>query len=93
MTVTLIAIVMTKTESKDLLFYFFKGKFMIIPHAQVFFRLFILFSWDMNRTIVMLSETSGNDLCITLIRFDTLTAALLKHSGRCKNLTVNIMRC
>lgn len=66
---------------------------MIISHAQIFLGLLILLGWDMNRTVVMLSETSGNDLCITLICFDTLTAALLQHSGRRKNLAVNIMGC
>ena len=35
-----------QAERKDLLLHFFNGKLMVVPHADVFFGLFILFCWE-----------------------------------------------
>lgn len=72
MTVSIIAIVMAQTKCKNLLLYFFESQLMVIPHTQEFFCFFILCSWDMNRAIVMLCKTFGNDFSITFVCFNTL---------------------
>lgn len=42
-------VVVPEAEGKYLLLYFFESEFMVIPHADKFLRLFILFRWDMYR--------------------------------------------
>lgn len=76
-------LVMAQTECKYLLLYFFECQLMIIPHTQEFFCFFILCSWDMNRAVVMLCKTFGNDFSITFVCFDTLFTTLLKHCSCC----------
>ena len=90
MTASIIAVIMTQTESKDLLLDFLKSKPMVISHAKEFFGFLILCSRDMNRTVVMLSKTSCNDFSISLISFYTLPAALFEHGCRSKNYAFDI---
>ena len=92
MTVSIIAIVMAQTKCKNLLLYFFECQLMVISHTQEFFCFFILCSWDMNRTVVMLCKTFGNDFSITFVCFNTLFTTLLKHCSRSENNTFYIVR-
>ena len=90
---TVESVIVPQAERKNLLLHLFKGKLMIIPHAEVFLGLFILICRDMNRRIIMVRQASGNKRSVTLICFYSLLALLLKHSSRCKNDTFHVMIC
>ena len=92
MAVTIIAIIMAKTKRKDLLLDLFQSKLMIIPHAKEFLCLLICGSRYVNRTVVMLSQAFRNNLSITFICLNTLSAALLQHGSWSEYNTLHMLR-
>ena len=91
MAVSVIPVIMPKTECQDLLLDFFECKLMIIPHAEEFFYFLVRCGRNMYRTIVVLGKASAYDFSVTLIRLDSLFATSFQHRGRSKDLAVDMV--
>ena len=61
------AVIMPEAERKDLLLDFLQRQLVVIPHPDVFFGFLIFRGRNMNCTVVMMSQTSGNLLGISFV--------------------------
>ena len=85
--------IMSQAERQDLLLHFLQGKFVIIPHTEIFLGLFVLLSRNMNRAVIMMGQASGNERCITFVRFHFFLASRFWHRCRRKDDTFHTVVC
>ena len=68
------AISVPQAECEDLLFDLLKSQLVIAAHPNIFLDLLILIGRYMNRSIIMMSKTTGQKGCITLVRFNRFSS-------------------
>ena len=80
---------MPQAECENLLLHFLERQFVVIPHSNVFFHLLILFARNMDRAVGMVSQTTSNVRCISLIGFDFFLPSWLWHRSWSQNDTIH----
>ena len=83
--------VVSQAERQYLLLNLLESQLMVIPHAKILLGLLILLSWDMNRRIIMVSQTSCDKGSVTLVSLNLLLTLLHEHCCWGKNNTLHAM--
>ena len=86
-----VLVIVTQTESYDLLFDFLQSKFVVISHTDEFFDLLIDIRRNMDWTVVFMGKTPCDQHRIPFICFDLLLTLRLRHGSGSKNNTIYVM--
>ena len=89
----IIPIVVAQAESEDLLLYLFQCELVVLPHSDIPFDLLILLRGDMNRAVITVGKTPGDQCSVTFVRFHFFSASWFWHCSRGKNHTFHVMAC